>query len=68
MWRDFTCLEWADWSMFWVGVSATVLFFTVCWFGLVFVLFYYDHANISVKREQGSKDQWIEETGRRAED
>lgn len=42
MWRDFTCLEWTDWSMFWVGVSAAVGVMGMGLVGLTALFAYFD--------------------------
>lgn len=41
-WSDFTCLEWMDWSMFWLGVTATVIVLTVFLLGLTGLFGYFD--------------------------
>ena len=66
IWRDFTCLDWTDWSMFWLGVTATVMVLVVCWFGLLILFAYFDKSAQYPRKD--APDKWIEDTGRQPED
>ena len=42
IWRDFTCLEWVDWTQFWMGFSVAVSVMIVGTILLMGVILYLD--------------------------